>query len=410
MIAQRPATVPEIATESREGTALTKPPDRPAMIPFCKPSIGQEEREAILRVLDSGHIGGNGPVSREVEKLAQERFGVHRALLTTSCSHALEIAAMILGLGDGDEVIMPSFGFVTSATSVVRQGARPVFAEIDGLTFNLDPDDVRQRIGPRTRAIICVHYAGQGCDMDALMALARASNLAVIEDAAQGVGARYNGRFLGTIGHMASYSFHVTKNVVCGEGGAFLTNDPAIAEQAEIIREKGTNRSKFLRGEVDKYTWVEQGSSFVLSDLLAALILAQFSKLDDLQRQRERIWTRYQEGLEDLATEGHIVLPYVDPRAEPNWHIYAFRVSEPALRDQVIAELKRRGIQATFHYVPLHSSPYARSRWGYRPEELPVTELVSASLVRLPIYSDLSQDDQDFIIDSLHDILRTGPS
>jgi dTDP-4-amino-4,6-dideoxygalactose transaminase len=329
--------------------------------------------------------------------------------MTTSCSHALEMAVMLMDLKPGDEVIMPSFGYVTSATCVVRQGARPVFAEVDEATFNLDPDDVRRRITPRSRAIICVHYAGQGSDMDALMALAGEHNLVVVEDAAQGVGARFNGRFLGTIGHMGAYSFHVTKNIVCGEGGAFLTNDPVVAGRAEIVREKGTDRSKFLRGEVDKYTWVGLGSSFVISDLLAALVLAQFSKLDEVQERRKQLWFRYQEGLGDLAREGHIILPTIDPRAEPNWHIYAFRVSVTSGRDQVLTDLRGRGIQATFHYVPLHSSPYATAHWGYRPEDLPITTQVAASLIRLPIYPDLGQAEQDYIIDTLHDIFwRNG--
>jgi dTDP-4-amino-4,6-dideoxygalactose transaminase len=390
-----------------ERPAVVTAPPRAANIPFCKPSLGCQERDAMLRVMASGQLGGNGPVGRELEGRIQERFDVRRALLTTSCSHALEMAAMVLGLGPGDEVIMPSFGYVTSATSVVRQGARPVFAEVDETTFNLDPGDARRRITPRTRAIICVHYAGQGCDMEALMDLAEAHNLAIVEDAAQGVGARFNGRFLGSIGHVGCYSFHVTKNVVCGEGGAFLTNDPAIAGRAEIVREKGTDRSKFLRGEVDKYTWVDQGSSFVLSDLLAALALAQFSRLDEMQERRRRIWWRYQRELADLATQGHVILPHVDERAEPNWHIYAFRVSDASRRDRVLAGLKRRGIQATFHYVPLHSSPYGRRHWGCRPGDLPVTERVSASLVRLPIYPDLTLEEQDYVLSALYDVFVT---
>ena len=374
-------------------------------IPFIKPCLGNEERDAVLRVLESGQLGGNGPIARQLETLIQERFGVRRALLTTSCSHALEMAAMVLNLRPGDEVIMPSFGFVTSATSVVRQGARPVFAEVNEDTFNLDAGDAAQRITPRTRAILCVHYAGHACDMDALMRLAQLYGLAVIEDAAQAVGARFNGRHLGTIGHMGCFSFHVTKNVICGEGGAFLTGDHAIAERAEIIREKGTDRSRFLRGAVDKYTWVDDGSSFVLSDLLAAVALAQFSKLEDMQQQRQRIWQRYQDGLADLAAQGYIQLPVVDERAEPNWHIYAFRVANAAQRDRALADLKQRSIDATFHFVPLHSAPYSRASWGYRADDLPITERVAASLIRLPIYPDLSRADQDYIIDTVREVL-----
>jgi len=374
-------------------------------IPFIKPCLSSEERNAVLRVLESGQLGGNGPIGHQLEALIQERFRIRRALLTTSCSHAMEIAAMALDLRPGDEVIMPSFGFVTSATSVVRQGARPVFAEVREDTFNLDVDDAARRITPRTRAILCVHYAGHACAMDALMHLADQFGLAVIEDAAQAVGARFDGRYLGTLGHIGCYSFHVTKNVMCGEGGAFLTGDPLLAERAEIIREKGTDRSRFLRGEVDKYTWVDDGSSFVLSDLLAAVALAQFSKFEELQEQRRCIWRRYQDGLSDLAAQGIIHLPVVDARAEPNWHIYAFRLRDPAQRDRALADLRQCGIDATFHFVPLHSAPYSRSRWKYRPEDLPVTERVAASIVRLPIYPGLSRADQDYIIDTLHEVL-----
>jgi dTDP-4-amino-4,6-dideoxygalactose transaminase len=374
-------------------------------IPFTRPCLGDEEREAVLRVLESGQLGGNGPIGRQLDTLMQERFRVRRALSTTSCSHAMEMAAMVLNLRPGDEVIMPSFGFVTSATSVVRQGARPVFAEVKEDTFNLDVDDAARRITPRTRAILCVHYAGHACDMAALMRLADQHGLSVIEDAAQAVGARFNGRYLGAIGHMGCFSFHVSKNVICGEGGAFLTNDPAIAERAEIIREKGTDRSKFLRGEVDKYTWVDDGSSFVLSDLLAAVTLAQLSKLEDMQERRRHIWQRYQEGLADLAAQGRIMLPVIDERAQPNWHLYAFRVSDPAERDRVLTDLNQRGVDATFHFVPLHSSPYSRARWGYRSEDLPITERICASLIRLPIYPDLSREDEDYIIDALHEVL-----
>lgn len=379
---------------------------RSSRIPLTRPSLDDAECEAVLQVLKSGQLGGNGPIGHELERLIQARFDVRRALATTSCTHALEMAAMVLKLRPGDEVIMPSFGFVTAATAVIRQGARPVFAEVQPTTFNLDPDDVRQRLTPRTRAILCVHYAGQGCDMDALMGLARDHQLAVIEDAAQGVGGRFNGRYLGTIGQVGCYSFHVTKNVTCGEGGAFLTNDLDLAERAEIIREKGTDRSKFLRGEVDKYTWVDEGSSYVLSDLLAAIALVQLKKLARIQQQRQDRWRRYQTGLTDLEAAGCLHLPVVDDRAEPNWHIYALRVAVAAERDRVLAELKQRGIDATFHFVPLHSSPYSRRRWGYRPEDLPLTEQISAALIRLPIYPELATADQDYIIEALHQIFR----
>lgn len=373
-------------------------------IPFNRVSIGVEERTAVLRALDAGALGGNGPIGAQVQERLRTMLGVRHVLLTTSCSHALELAAMALRLAPGDEVIMPSFTFVTTASSVVRQGARPVFVDIDERTYNLDPEQVERHITPATRAILPVHYAGQGCEMDAIMDIARRHRLSVIEDAAQGLGAQYGGRYLGAIGDIGCFSFHVTKNIIGGEAGAFVTNDDEIAEKAEIIREKGTNRSKYLRGEVDKYTWVDVGSSFVPSDLLAAVILAQLDRMEQIHRLRQAIWQRYQEGLRDLACHGDIILPYVRPEAEMNWHIYAFRVSDLERRDGVLDELKRRGIGATFHFVPLHSAPYARERWGYRAEDLPVTERVAASLIRLPIYPDLTVEDQEYIIESIYDI------
>ena len=373
-------------------------------IPFTKIHIGAEEKTAVLQALESEALGGNGRIGAQLQARLQSMMGARHAMPTTSCSHALELAAMALRLGTGDEVIMPSFTFVTTASSVVRQGARPIFVDIDEATFNIDPAQIEAHITPRTRAIMCTHYAGQGCDMDRIMDIAHRHNLYVIEDAAQGLGAKYAGRPLGTFGDAGCFSFHVTKNIVCGEGGAFVTNDEHIASRAEIMREKGTNRAKFLRGEVDKYTWVDIGSSFVPSDLLAAIVLAQLSKMDEIHQLRQAAWERYQEGLQDLARRGLITLPYIAPQAEINWHIYAIRVVDMAWRDHVLAELKRRQIGATFHYIPLHSSPYAQEQWGYKAEDLPITERVSASLVRLPLFPDLSRDDQDYVIESLYDI------
>lgn len=377
-------------------------------IPFIKVYIGEEEKAAVLRALESGTLGGNGPIGAQLQERLRELLGVSHVLLTTSCTHAMELAAMALRLGPGDEVIMPSFTFVSTASSVVRMGARPVFVDIDEATFNIDPAQIEANITPRTRAIAPVHYAGQGCAMEEIMGIARRYNLYVIEDAAQGLGGKYDGQSLGTIGHVGCFSFHVTKNVICGEGGAFVTDDDVVADRAEVIWEKGTNRSRFLRGEVDKYTWVDLGSSFVPSDLLSAIALAQLNKIDEIHQMRKAVWERYQEGLRELKQAGEIILPQVSPRAEMNWHIYAFRVTDAKRRDDVLDELKRRGIGATFHYVPLHSSPYARERWGYRPGDLPVTECVAASLVRLPIYPDLSREEQDYIIQSLYDVM--GPS
>jgi dTDP-4-amino-4,6-dideoxygalactose transaminase len=379
-------------------------------IPFNRVHVGEEEKAALLQALEAGALGGNGPIGDRLQSALRERLNVRHVLLTTSCSHALELAAMALELEPGDEVIMPSFTFVTSASSMVRQGARPVFVDIDERTFNIDPAKIEAAITPRTRAILPVHYAGQGCAMTEICAIAGRHNLAVIEDAAQALGASYAGQALGAIGDLGCFSFHVTKNVVCGEGGALATNDDRLAERAEILREKGTNRAKFLRGEVDKYTWVDVGSSFVPSDLLAAVALAQLGKMDAIHQRRRAVWERYQEGLRGLAGDGLISLPYVAPEARINWHIYAFRVTDVEQRDGLIEALKRRGVGATFHYVPLHTSPYAMNQWGYCPGDLPVTERVAASLVRLPIYPDLSEADQAYIISALHGVLTTHAS
>lgn len=381
-------------------------PTATKIIPFNKPYLGVDELEAITEVLETGNIGGNGKVTANLSALLQEKFGLRRALLTTSCTHALEMAGMALNWGPGDEVILPSFAFVTAATAVVRQGATPVFAEIDEKTWNIDPVDVERRITSRTRGIIPVHYAGQGCDMDALMAIAKKHNLDMVEDAAQGIGAKYNGQWLGTIGDIGAYSFHVTKNVIAGEGGAFLTNREDIAHRAEIIMEKGTNRSQFLRGAAEKYSWVDIGSSYVISELLVAIARAQFAKMEEINQMRGEVWQRYQDGLSDLADEGLLVLPYIHPKAESNWHIYGFRITEIERRAALFDYMDARGIKATFHFVPLHSSPYGVENLGYQGDEFPITDKVSQSLIRLPMYPHLELTDQNFIIETIHDFFR----
>ncbi|MFQ5576435.1 MAG: dTDP-4-amino-4,6-dideoxygalactose transaminase [Anaerolineae bacterium] len=373
-------------------------------IPFVQPDLAPADIEAVVDALRAGHIGGNGAVSRRVQAQLRRITGARHALLTTSCSHALELAMMALDIGPGDEVILPSFAFVTAATAVIRQGARPVFAEIDEATFNLDPGDAARRITPRTRAIIPVHYAGQGCRMRDLLELARRHNLRLIEDAAQTIGAGYDGRALGALGHIGCFSFHVTKSLIAGEGGAFLTSDDDIARRAEIIREKGTNRTAFLRGEVDKYTWVDVGSSFIPSDLLAALLESQLKRLEEITRHRLALWHRYYDGMAGMEADGLLIRPGLDPLAQINGHIFAFRVAQE-IRDEVLAALKERGIGATFHFVPLHSSPYGRRVLGCRPGDLPVTERVAASLIRLPLHTAMSASDADFILEQLEQIL-----
>jgi len=381
-------------------------PERQAFneIPFYIPWIEEEEVEAVARALREGHLVGGGIICKRVEQQMQEMFGVKHVLLTTSCTHALELAMLALDIGPGDEVILPSFTFSSSANAVVLCGARPVFAEIRPDTLNIDPDDIRRRITPRTKAIMPVHYAGVGCDMDDIMAIAEEHGLYVVEDAAQGVGAKYKGHHLGTLGHVGCYSFHYTKNITCGEGGAFLTNQDEIAHKAEIIREKGTNRSAFLRGEVDKYSWVDRGSSYVLSDLLAALLEIQLKKLPRVIVSRQAIYERYNVGLKVLAEIGVLQLPVIPDECEPNYHIYYVLTRTPIERDRLISYLRAKGIGASFHYVPLHSSPFGRQLLSFG-DDLAVTERISATLVRLPIYPSLSAEKQQAVINNVKECL-----
>ena len=362
----------------------------PFFIPFNRPYIGAAEAGAVTNALQNEVLRGDGPISKRVEAFLREWLGVRHVFFTTSCTHALEMAMIALGIGPGDEVIMPSFTFVSSANAVVLRGARPIFAEIDPGTLNIDPADIARKITPRTRAIVPVHYAGVACDMDAILALAREHGLYVIEDAAQGVDAYHGEAALGTLGDIGCYSFHDTKNITSGEGGAFITNDDAIAEQAELVREKGTNRSAFFRGEVDKYNWVSPGSSYIQSDLLAALLEAQLARRDEIRALRGRVWQAYHDALQPLASEGRLRLPVVPPYARSNYHIFFFRVHDTSTRSRVLAALKGAGIQATFHYVPLHSSPYGRNVLGCSAD-LPVTQACSETLVRLPVYPQLAE-------------------
>ncbi len=380
-------------------------------IPFVRPSLTQTEYEAVLAALEEGAIGGNGKISAQTQRWLADYLKIKHVLLVTSCSHALEMAMIALNIGPGDEVILPSFAFVTAASAVMHQGGRPIFAEIDEATFNIDPADVVRRITPNTKAIVPVHYAGVGCKMAELLSIAEAHNLFIIEDAAQAIGAAYMDRPLGTQGHIGCYSFHSTKNVVAGEGGAFVTNDEAIGRQAEIIREKGTNRSQFLRGEVDKYTWVDLGSSYVISDLLAALLYAQLQRLDEITQARRAVWWRYYHQMSGLEAKELIIRPGLDPHSEHNGHIYAFRVignSEDASgrRDAVLDYLRRHGVDATFHFVPLHSSPYGQKCLGYKKGDFPITERVSTSLIRLPLYPELSAEQVDCVLNVLEDALK----
>ena len=370
---------------------------RPPVL-FHSPWYDEREVDAVRAALASG-AAGDGPVARAVEERLARRLGARHVLLTTSCTHALELALLSLGIGPGQEVVCPSFTFVSSANAALRVGARPVFAEIDEETLGLDPADVERRITPRTAAIVPVDYAGIAPDIEPLLELARRRGLRLVEDAAQGIGAAWRGRSLGTLGDAGALSFHETKNVSCGEGGALVVDDPDLARRAEIVREKGTNRASFLRGEVDKYTWIAEGSSYVLSDLLAAVLGVQLDKLDEIQERRARVAARYREGLSDWARARGVRLPAELPDRTSNHHLFYLVYPDGRQRDAALASLHARGVGATFHYVPLHSSPFGRK---FAPDlRLPVTERVAAGLLRLPIHPRLSPSDVDRVVDEV---------
>lgn len=374
-------------------------------IKFSEPYITNRELELIKDSISKGEISGDRFYTKKCTEFIEQIFGTKKALLTTSCSSALDMAALLLDLKENDEVIMPSYTFVSTANAVVLRGAKPVFAEIDGNTLNIDPIDVERKITEKTKAIFPVHYAGVSCDMDKIMNIAKKYNLKVVEDAAQGVNAKYKGRYLGTIGDIGCYSFHETKNYSCGEGGAILINyDEELAKRAEIIREKGTNRSQFIRGEVDKYTWIDVGSSYLLSDILASILWAQFEKLDEINSKRKKIYETYYEGLKILEDKGKLKLPVIPKYCQSNYHIFYILLNSEEERNYLLDKLKQKDIQATFHYIPLHISPMGR-KLGYKSDDLPVTEDVSKRILRLPIYPELCLEDVNYIIEVIHKLL-----
>jgi dTDP-4-amino-4,6-dideoxygalactose transaminase len=365
-------------------------------IALCETWFDSAEAESVGRAL-GGRVAGNGPFGQRVEERLSALLDGQRVLLTTSCTHALELALMALGIGPGAEVVCPSFTFVSTANAILRVGARPVFAEIDEETLGLDPADVAARLTPRTAALLPVHYGGIAPDMEGLLGLARSKGLRVVEDAAQGLAASYRGAPLGTLGDAGCFSFHETKNVTCGEGGALAVADPEIAARAEIIREKGTNRSAFLRGEVDKYTWVDEGSSFIISDVLAAILDAQLDKLPRIQERRRDLARRYRERLGGWAARNGVKMQAEFPDRKTNDHLFALILPDGRRRDAFLAHLKARGVMATFHYVPLHSSPFWLRYAGEAPS-LPVTDRIAAALVRLPLHPRLSDEDLDRVV------------
>ena len=366
-------------------------------IPLNKPSLTAEELDNVTRCLTDGQISGDGPFTKQCQAVLEGKFHAQRALLTTSCTSALEMAALLCDLEPGDEVIMPSYTFVSTANAFLLRGARPVFVDIRPDTLNMDERLLASAVTPRTKAVVPVHYAGVACEMDEILRTAARHGLRVIEDAAQAVNATYGGSYLGTLGDLGAYSFHESKNFVCGEGGALLVNRDGFAERAEIIREKGTDRARFFRGEVDKYTWMDLGSSYVPADILAALLLAQLNRMDEITAARRRVFEAYQTGLQPLVERSLVRFPTIPAKCATNYHIFYLLVTDLATRTALIDHMRKAGILAVFHYVPLHASPLGQSL-GYRPGMYPVSESASDRLIRLPLYGSLSEAEQASVI------------
>lgn len=371
-----------------------------SQIPFNRPTTVGNELDYMSQVVRNRSSAGNGAFTKRCQDTLEQTLGVPKVLLTTSCTDALEMAGLLLDIQPGDEVIVPSFTFVSTANAFVLRGGRPVFVDVRPDTLNMDEAQLERLITPRTKAIVPVHYAGVACEMDAICAIAAKHGATVVEDNAHGLFGAYGGRPLGTFGTFAAQSFHETKNLTCGEGGALLINDPRYVQRAEIIWEKGTDRSRFFRGEVDKYTWVDVGSSHLPSDILAAFLFAQLEARDEIQAVRQRIWERYAEGLGGWARDQGITLPVIPPHCLQSYHLFYMILPSAQSRRDVIAYLKNRGIQSVFHYLPLHLSPMGQ-RFGGAPGDCPVTERVSDRLVRLPFYNDLTDADQDRVIAEL---------
>jgi len=369
-------------------------------IPFNRPEIVGDELRYVREAVESGHLSGDGAFTKRCSALLERELGVGRALLTTSCTHALEMCALLLDVGPGDEVVVPSFAFVSTVNAFVLRGAQPVFVDVRPDTLNLDEKLVAERVTPRTKAIVALHYAGVGCEMDELGRIAREAGAALVEDAAHALFGTYRGRCLGSLGQLATLSFHETKNVSCGEGGALLVNDPALVERAEILREKGTNRSRFFRGEIDKYTWVDLGSSWLPSEVLAAYLWAQLDARERIHAARARLWRRYRDELAGWAEARDVRLPGAPAHCGSAWHMFQLVLPTLGARQRLLAHLRERGILAVFHYLPLHLSPMGQ-RLGGRPGDCPVTEDLSDRLLRLPFYNGLSAQDQGEVIDAV---------
>ena len=362
------------------------------VIPFNRPVIIGKELYYISQAIQSGHASGDGAFTKKCHAYLERALGVPKVFLTTSCTDALEMCAVLLNIQPGDQVIVPAFTFVSSVNAFVLRGAQPVFADVRPDTLNLDETRLERLITPRTKAIVVVHYAGVGCEMDAIGAIAARHNIPVVEDNAHGLFAKYNGRFLGTFGALATQSFHETKNFTCGEGGSLIVNDARVTERAEIIREKGTNRSRFFRGQVDKYTWVDVGSSYLPSDLLAAFLYAQLEARDEIQAKRKMIWEFYRAQLDAWAEANQVRMPIIPAHCDQSYHMFYMLLPSLEYRQALIAHLRAQQILSVFHYLPLHLSDMGR-QFGGKPGDCPVTEDVSDRLLRLPFYNDMTEAD-----------------
>lgn len=367
------------------------------MIPFNIPAVTGNEYDYIQQAAKNGHLSGDGEFTKKCSKWFESNFGVEKVLLTTSCTHALEMAAILLDIQEGDEVIVPSYTFVSSANAFVLRGAKVVFIDIRPDTMNMDENLIEQAITEKTKAIVVVHYAGVSCDMNKIMDISKKYNLKVVEDAAQGVMSKYNQKYLGTIGHLGCYSFHETKNYNCGEGGALLINDPELVERAEIIREKGTDRSKFFRGQVDKYSWVDLGSSYLPSELNAAFLYAQLEEADTINNDRLRIWNKYNNDLAKLKEEGYIEFGNVPNDCTHNGHMFYIKVKDLKVRTSLLEYLRNNKVGAVFHYVPLHSAK-AGEKYGRMSGEDKYTTLESERLIRLPLYFKMEDSHIDEVV------------
>jgi dTDP-4-amino-4,6-dideoxygalactose transaminase len=369
-------------------------------IPFNKSFIVGKELFYIAQAVLSGHIAGDGMFTMKCQKLMENMLGAKKILLTNSCTSALEMAAILCEVGPGDEVIMPSFTFVSTANAFYIRGAKIIFVDIRPDTLNIDETKIKEVITDNTKVIVPVHYAGVSCNMDSVMEIAKNNNIDVVEDAAQGLYAKYHDKFLGTIGDIGTYSFHETKNYISGEGGAIVINNPIYIERAEIIREKGTNRKKFFRGEVDKYTWVDIGSSYLPSDIIAAFLYAQLENIEKINKRREDLYNYYYRGLIQLVNNGFIRLPFISRECKSNHHLFYILLNDVNTRDALMNYLKSKGILAVFHYIPLHLSKVGRTI-GCDNRNLKVTERCSDCLLRLPFYYELTHEEQDEIIDNI---------